>query len=422
MEVAVVGRASLAEARRRGDSRVLGALVETVLIAIPWVAAVLGAAAVCYLWVLAAVGLWPARRYAPSKPVTVWPRFVIVVPAHNEERHLPTLLDSLRQLDYPPDLYEVWVVADNCTDNTARIVVEGGARCLKRDDMTAIGKGWALRFAFDEVCRTAAHAVVVVDADSVVRPNLLRAFASRLAKGDRALQASDRLQPGSSAQSVLLAAENLLEDRLFYQARSRLGLPVLLRGNGICLATSLLREHPWNAFSMTEDTEYAVRLASQGEFARHVPEAVVMTQAPEERGEMAAQRTRWGAGHLRVALRYAPCLLLKGLRALDGRLVDSAFALFVTSKTAVAAWVGISLVLSYVLMPVVGTGPLLTGLAAALGLTCYGALGLMLCRLRPWLLLRTLAAVPAVLAFRYAIHLRSLCCWSSLQWVRTPRS
>lgn len=399
-----------------------GALVGTVLIVILWVAALMGAAATCYLWVLAVVGFWPARRLAPAKELSRWPRFVVVVPAQNEERDLPALLDSLRRLDFPPELFDVWVVADNCTDRTAKAAVKGGARCLGRDDLSRIGKGWALRYAFDEVLQSEADAVVVVDADSTVRSDLLKAFAPRLAAGARALQASYRLRPGSSPQSLLLAAENLLEDRLFYQARSRLGLPVLLRGNGMCLATSLLREHPWNSFSVTEDAEYAVGLVLQGEFPDQVADAVVMTRAPEQRREMVVQRTRWGAGHLRAALRCAPRLLLSGLRRLDLRTCDFAFALFVTSKTGLAAWIGAILLLSGLVRPLVGNGPMLVSAAALLGLAAYGVLGLVLCRPKLGDLLRAVAALPEVLATRYVVHFRSLRLWSSLGWVRTPRS
>jgi cellulose synthase/poly-beta-1,6-N-acetylglucosamine synthase-like glycosyltransferase len=422
MEVAERSRESLSGAKRSDSVRLPGAFVETLLTVALWVAALLGAAATCYLWVLAVVGLWPARRPSSPQSVSAWPRFAVVVPAQNEERDLPALLDSLRRLDFPPDFYQVWVVADNCTDNTAYVAVESGVRCLRRDDPTRVGKGWALRFAFDEVCRTEADAVVVLDADALVRPDLLRAFASRLAAGQRALQAANRLLPGSSPRSLLLAAENLLEDRLFYQARSRLGLPVLLRGNGMCLATSLLREHPWNSFSVTEDAEYAVGLVLQGEFPDQVADAVVMTRAPEQRREMVVQRTRWGAGHLRAALRCAPRLLLSGLRRLDLRTCDFAFALFVTSKTGLAAWIGAILLLSGLVRPLVGNGPMLVSAAALLGLAAYGVLGLVLCRPKLGDLLRAVAALPEVLATRYVVHFRSLRLWSSLGWVRTPRS
>src|SRR5690348_14828470 len=73
-------------------------------------------------------------------------RFAVLVPAHNEARSIGRLLQSLRAMDYDSDAYEVHVVADNCTDATARIVLDAGANVHERFDLTQRGKGHALRW------------------------------------------------------------------------------------------------------------------------------------------------------------------------------------------------------------------------------------------------------------------------------------
>src|SRR5690606_22233480 len=110
--------------------------------------------------------------------------FDIVVPAHNEASGIGRTLASLRAIDWPRDRFRILVVADNCTDNTAAIARNAGAHVLERQDEHRRGKGHALAFAFEASRRDAlADAVVVVDADTGVSPNLLEAFATRLEQG-----------------------------------------------------------------------------------------------------------------------------------------------------------------------------------------------------------------------------------------------
>src|ERR1700733_8471056 len=111
-------------------------------------------------------------------------RFDIVVPAHNEALGIAHTIANLRQLDWPTDKYRLLVVADNCTDSTAAIAAAAGAQVLERHDPTLRGKGYALLFAFQRSRADAwADAIVIVDADSEVTPNLLEAFAARIEQG-----------------------------------------------------------------------------------------------------------------------------------------------------------------------------------------------------------------------------------------------
>lgn len=76
---------------------------------------------VSYLMLLT-VTAWRANRRTEPLPAAPQHRFLILIPAHNEEKLLPSLLDNLAELDYPQTLYATHVVADNCVDKTAVIV------------------------------------------------------------------------------------------------------------------------------------------------------------------------------------------------------------------------------------------------------------------------------------------------------------
>ncbi len=171
------------------------------------------AGAAGYLWMWAVIGLClPRKRPLLGRSLTP---FLVLVPAHNEESRLPDLLKSLAAQDH--SAHDTWVIADNCTDGTAAAAAAAGARCLVRTDRHHPGKGQALQFAFSHLDESDAEAVVILDADSLVNPQFLSALAASLSEdpAGRALvrQASSRLRPGDSAQSLLLAAESALEDR-----------------------------------------------------------------------------------------------------------------------------------------------------------------------------------------------------------------
>src|SRR4051812_5965056 len=91
-----------------------------------------------------------ARRPPTLAPATRGWKFDIIVPAHNEALGIADTVASLRALDYPEALRAIWVVADNCSDDTAARAEAAGASALVRNDTEKRGKGHALDYAFAE--------------------------------------------------------------------------------------------------------------------------------------------------------------------------------------------------------------------------------------------------------------------------------
>ena len=131
-----------------------------------------------------------AGRHQPAVTSSRVLRFAFVVPAHNEEAGIAATVESLFAVDWPKENFQVVVVADNCSDSTADKARAAGATVLERQNKDLRGKGYALEHAFHWVLNdTAADAVVVVDADTIVSKNLLLSYASRIAEGALAMQA-----------------------------------------------------------------------------------------------------------------------------------------------------------------------------------------------------------------------------------------
>jgi cellulose synthase/poly-beta-1,6-N-acetylglucosamine synthase-like glycosyltransferase len=229
-------------------------------------------------------------------------RFDIVVPAHNEALGIAHTIANLRQLDWPTDKYRLLVVADNCTDSTAAIAAAAGAQVLERHDPTLRGKGYALLFAFQRSRADAwADAIVIVDADSEVTPNLLEAFAARIEQGAHAMQASyGVLNPRGTWRTRLLTVAIGAVDTVRSRARERWRVSSGLRGNGWCATRKLFDQVSYNAFSLTEDLEYGIALGLAGYRVYYVGEAEAaqdMTASPEA---ARTQRRRWELGRFRL--------------------------------------------------------------------------------------------------------------------------
>jgi cellulose synthase/poly-beta-1,6-N-acetylglucosamine synthase-like glycosyltransferase len=130
-------------------------------------------------------GVLPAaRRRLPQTAESAVPiRIAIVVPAHDEELSIAACVKSLLQCASSQAPFSVYVVADNCTDQTARRAEEAGAKTLIRNDTVRRGKGYALDFAFRALMDDDFNLFIVVDADTSVTPNLVREFTTACAGG-----------------------------------------------------------------------------------------------------------------------------------------------------------------------------------------------------------------------------------------------
>lgn len=273
-----------------------------------------------------------------KKPETFGPRtpthrFVIVVPAHDEEKGLAATIANLRSLDYPPHLFDIVVVADNCTDRTAEVAKGFGVRCLERSDPARRGKGYALAFAFDALLKDDFDAMVVVDADNVMSANFLLAMDVRLHCGQSVIQSRNTVKnPLENALTWMLAVGNAIENTLYSLGKENLNLSCPLRGTGMCLSSTMLRRMPWKASSVAEDTEYGLSLIGKGERVHFAPEAEVLSDAPVNVEMLAAQRIRWASGNMGLAKNAAIGIITKGIATGRFAMFDAGWSMLIRSK------------------------------------------------------------------------------------------
>ena len=383
----------------------------------------LGAGFAFYDVVLAIASFF--HRGSPQEPGALPPRkrVVVLVPAHDEAALIARCIRSLQAQVYPSHLYDVIVVADNCTDDTASIATSAGAEVLVRDEPDARGKGRALRWAIDQVLRRPVppDAVVVVDADAVADPDFLSALVRPFESGAQAVQGESLLSEDGSAAASLRATAFLLVNRVRPAGRAVLGLPCDLTGTGMLLGSELLRAYPWDAFTSAEDLEYTVNLRMMG--VRPVFAGGAILHSPSAPSAEAAthQQLRWEGGKLHVAKTQLPRLVREGVRRRDRGLLGAAFDLAVPplgllSAGAVAGTiVGVPLVLLGALPPW-SLGPWLATLVA---IPVYVLLGLRAAR-APRSAYRSLARAPWYVV-RKALNVHRLLKFDANTWVRTDR-
>ena len=373
-----------------------------------------------YLFTLALSALRPPR-FAASRSGH---RLAVLIPAHNEELLVARCVRSLLAQTWPERQRRVIVIADNCSDSTARVAGEAGAEVWQRTDPNARGKGRALRWAIDRLLAEPSppDAVAVVDADSLADPGLLEHLDAGLERSP-AVQAEYLVlaDPGSR-RSRLVALGFLLFHRVRLGGRAGLGLPAALVGNGMLFARALLEEQPWDAFSGVEDLEYTLRLRLAGIRPAYAPQAVVFGPVAAGGRATVRQRERWEGGRLHAMRVWFPRL---GRQILRGRLdlLDAAVDLAVPPLAILAGGVALGAAAGTVLVITGAPAGWAVGgwiLAAALllgfivvGLVAAGAAA------ADWL---ALLAAPGLIGLKLVAYRRFLSGFDPGRWERTART
>jgi cellulose synthase/poly-beta-1,6-N-acetylglucosamine synthase-like glycosyltransferase len=203
-----------------------------------------------YYFILSLFGLFRRPEEKILKPEK---SFALVVAAHNEEAVIGPLVENLLNLNYPKELYDVFVVADNCTDKTALIAKNAGAIVHQRFNNEKRGKGYALEWMFNRLFKLERQydAVIIFDADNLVNESFLIEMNSKLCQGHEIVQCYlDSKNPYDTWVTNTFSITFWLSNRLLQLARYNTGLlNNVLGGTGKCISMRVLKELGWGATS-----------------------------------------------------------------------------------------------------------------------------------------------------------------------------
>jgi len=287
------------------------------------------------------VALWGWRIPPPAPAGPRRRPFRVLVPAHDEAAVLGGLLGDLARQDYPRERVRVEVVADRCADGTAQVARAHGAVAAERAEGVP-GKGPALAWRLAAAPLVPGEALVVLDADNRVPPDLLARFDAELAAGAHALQAYlDVANPDGSVLATASALTYWAGNRMVQLARRNLGWSADLGGTGMCLSPEALEAVGGIGGSLTEDTELTVTLALAGISVTWLHDVRVRDEKPESVGVAVRQRARWVQGKRAVARRWAGPLLRHALTARAPGSADLALRLVQPGRSFLALVTGL---------------------------------------------------------------------------------
>ncbi len=265
-----------------------------------------------YYFGIAVFSLFPAKNkpYQDGKL-----KFAVVIPAHNEAETLPCLLKSLHAQKYPKELFSVFVIADRCTDGTIEAAMKYHAIPLLRSTRDFTGKGAALSDAFCQIMNQTEEfdAFVVLDADNQADTYFLEELNQVMQQGTPVVQGYiDSKNPNESWLSHAYSLWYWISNRTIQMGYDRLGLGCKLGGTGFALSRDILKEVPWETFTMAEDAEYTLLLAQKGIKVTYTPTAIVYDEKPTLLSCSVQQRIRWAQGITDVQREFGWKLLLTG--------------------------------------------------------------------------------------------------------------
>jgi cellulose synthase/poly-beta-1,6-N-acetylglucosamine synthase-like glycosyltransferase len=281
------------------------------------------------------------QRQPRSRPVAT-PRFVVAICARNEERVIPHIIGDLQAQTYPPELYDIVVIAHNCTDRTADAALALGARVIEVQSQRT-GKAIAVRTAL-RALPPGCDFLGIFDSDARVPPTLLAEVAA-VSAGEDCLQVEAVPHHSSEWLGEGYGLGRRVRNAFWWRPREALGLGTTISGSGWFIRPAIVAEIMPRLRTLTEDLEFTARLYGSGRKVAYVSSTYVTVEEAHQLRPSVQQRARWARGHLLVVLHEWPAISRRAVTG-DLRALDMALYLIAPTRMLTRAAVSLSFVLS----------------------------------------------------------------------------
>ena len=284
-------------------------------------------------------------------------KYAVLISARNEGNVIDQLLDSIGAQDYPGELIDVYVIADNCTDNTAEVARERGAFVIERENRELVGKGYAISELFDHIRDTAGFdsydGYFIVDADNILESNFISEMNKCYAAGERLVTGYRNSKNfGDSWISQGYSVWFLREARQLNGVRNILGTTSEIKGTGFLIHKDIIkRQGGWIHHLLIEDVQFTVENVLEGERVAYCDSAILYDEQPVDFATSWWQRLRWCKGYIQILRKYTGKLLKafvsgKGFSNYDMIMAMSP-AFFISLFAVLANAVGLTLTLCF---------------------------------------------------------------------------
>lgn len=231
-------------------------------------------------------------------------KFSIIIAARNEENVIGNLVDSLNNLNYDREKYDINVIINNSTDDTYKVAKEHGANVIQCE-IPVKSKGEVLRYVFKKFKKKNIDAYIIFDADNVVHPDFLIHMNRSLNNGYRVAQGfrdSKNYQDNWLSGSYTLYY--YLQNFFFNLSRKKINSSASINGTGFMVQKDFIENLDFNPQTLTEDVELTTICAIKNEKIDFVKSAITYDEQPTAFKVSLVQRLRWSKGNLQCWKRY----------------------------------------------------------------------------------------------------------------------
>lgn len=250
-------------------------------------------------------------------------KYAVLISARNEEMVIGNLIETIKKQDYPQKLIKIFVVADNCTDKTAKISREAGAIVFERFNSVQVGKGYALDYLLQKInekySKERFDAYFVFDADNLLRPNYITEMNKTFSDGYEVITSyRNSKNYGDNWISAGYALWFLRESKYLNQSRMTIGSSCAISGTGFMFSDKVIKKYGgWKFFLLTEDIEFTVNNILNNVKIGYCDKAILYDEQPVKFSQSWNQRMRWAKGYLQVIKKYGFKLLKKSVAELN---------------------------------------------------------------------------------------------------------
>ena len=272
-------------------------------------------------------------------------KFAFIIAARNEQAVIGNLINSIKQQNYPAELIDVIVVADNCTDDTAQIAREHGAICYERFNNMLVGKGYALDYCFNKIVEqfgdyTAYDGYFIFDADNVIDKNYVKEMNKVF---DRGYNVITSYRNSKNYDTNWITSGYSLwfirEAKYLNNPRMMLKTSCAVSGTGFLVNSSIIKKNNgWKFNLLTEDIQFSVVNILEGEKIGYCESAMFYDEQPTTFKQSWNQRMRWSKGFYQVMFRYGRELIARMFKKRE--MFVSCYDMFMTLAPATLLSIG----------------------------------------------------------------------------------
>ncbi len=258
---------------------------------------------VFHFFIITIVGLFGNKKYPESSKKC---RYGCIIPARNEENTVADLINSIRKTNYPQDKLDIFVVAHNCTDNTAKIAREAGAIVYEYNNPNECTMGFAFRALFKFIEKNYGtqnyDGFFLFNADNIVAKDYFTKMNDAFNYYDGKYIITSFRNSRNFNSNLIAGLYGLyftIGSRFESLGRTILGVSTRVQGTGYVVNSNLVKDG-WNYTSLTEDWELSADQVLSGNKIKFCNAAVFYDEQPTNVKIMWRQRVRWSRGHLLV--------------------------------------------------------------------------------------------------------------------------